>query len=109
MVARNLVLATVAVVAATILPLTTAFAPQASVATTRASPLYIFGGKKEEEDYSDIEVRDLTREEMLEINRKNEEVMNMELGMMVSQFIRAMKQVTKIRLSFFCCLSVFFV
>lgn len=63
----------------------TAFAPSTSMATSsRASPLYVFGKKKEEIDFSDIEVRDLTREEMLEINKKNEDVMNMELGMMVS-------------------------
>ena len=39
-------------------------------------------GKKKQEDLSDIESRDLTREEMLQINAKNEEVMNMELQMM---------------------------
>eukprot|EP00578_Thalassiosira_sp_NH16_P015002 CAMPEP_0181111490 /NCGR_PEP_ID=MMETSP1071-20121207/19303_1 /TAXON_ID=35127 /ORGANISM="Thalassiosira sp., Strain NH16" /LENGTH=117 /DNA_ID=CAMNT_0023195387 /DNA_START=97 /DNA_END=450 /DNA_ORIENTATION=- len=41
-----------------------------------------FGKKKEEEDLSFIETRDLTREEMIEINRRNEEVMNRELGAM---------------------------
>eukprot|EP00567_Pseudictyota_dubia_P016552 CAMPEP_0197452318 /NCGR_PEP_ID=MMETSP1175-20131217/31777_1 /TAXON_ID=1003142 /ORGANISM="Triceratium dubium, Strain CCMP147" /LENGTH=113 /DNA_ID=CAMNT_0042985299 /DNA_START=163 /DNA_END=504 /DNA_ORIENTATION=+ len=43
------------------------------------------GGKKKEkpaEDLSFIESRDLTREEMLEINKKNEEIMNMELSAM---------------------------
>ena len=38
--------------------------------------------RKEKIDLSSIESRDLTREEMLEINKKNEEVMNMELQMM---------------------------
>mmetsp|Transcript_3052 Transcript_3052/g.7160 ORF Transcript_3052/g.7160 Transcript_3052/m.7160 type:complete len:106 (+) Transcript_3052:77-394(+) len=85
MVSRNLILATIVVVASIMLPMTAAFAPQASVATPRASPLYIFGGKKQQEDdFSDIEVRDMTREEMLEMNRKNEDVMNMELGMMTA-------------------------
>eukprot|EP00585_Thalassiosira_rotula_P009541 CAMPEP_0196141418 /NCGR_PEP_ID=MMETSP0910-20130528/9701_1 /TAXON_ID=49265 /ORGANISM="Thalassiosira rotula, Strain GSO102" /LENGTH=119 /DNA_ID=CAMNT_0041402573 /DNA_START=122 /DNA_END=481 /DNA_ORIENTATION=+ len=42
-----------------------------------------FGKKKqEEEDLSFIETRDLTREEMLEINRRNEDVMNRELQAM---------------------------
>lgn len=41
-----------------------------------------WGKKKEEEDLSFIETRDLTREEMLEINRQNEEVMNRELQAM---------------------------
>ena len=38
-----------------------------------------FGKKKSDEDLSYIESRDLTREEMLEINKRNEEVMNNEL------------------------------
>ncbi|CAJ1896317.1 unnamed protein product [Cylindrotheca closterium] len=85
MVSRNLILATIVVIASTMLPTATAFAPQASVATHHASsPLYIFGKKAEETDFSDIEVRDLTREEMLEINKQNEDVMNMELGMMTA-------------------------
>lgn len=42
----------------------------------------MFGKKKEEEDLSYIESRDLTREEMMEINRRNEDVMNRELGAM---------------------------
>lgn len=84
MVSRNLILATLFVVASTMLSMTTAFTPQASVAAPRAAPLNVFGKKKEETDFSDIEVRDLTRAEMLEINKQNEEVMNMELGMMVS-------------------------
>ena len=47
------------------------------------SALSVFGKKKgPEEDLSYIESRDLTREEMLEINRRNEEVMNRELGAM---------------------------
>ena len=54
-----------------------------SVSTTMRSDtaLNVFG-KKKQEDLSDIESRDLTREEMLQINAKNEEVMNMELQMM---------------------------
>ena len=55
-------------------------AAQTSSATTTA--LSVFGKKKEEEDLSYIESRDLTREEMLEINRRNEDVMNRELQAM---------------------------
>lgn len=47
--------------------------------------LFAFGGKKnknDDTDLSSIETRDLTREEMLEINKQNEEIMNMELQMM---------------------------
>lgn len=38
--------------------------------------------KKQEEDLSFIESRDMTREEMLELNRQNEDIMNAELGAM---------------------------
>ena len=47
------------------------------------SALSVFGKKKEpEEDLSYIETRDLTRDEMLAINKRNEEVMNNELAAM---------------------------
>jgi hypothetical protein len=38
--------------------------------------------KNTKEDLSFIESRDMTREEMLELNKKNEEIMNMELQAM---------------------------
>jgi hypothetical protein len=65
-------------------PLTSAFAPAPSVAVSRKSTTaaFVFGKKKPKQDLSDIEVRDLTRAEMKDINRQNEEVMNMELSMM---------------------------
>ena len=53
-----------------------------SSATVSPTALSVFGKKKEEEDLSYIETRDLTREEMLEINKRNEEVMNRELQAM---------------------------
>jgi len=53
-----------------------------TAATQSATSLNVFGKKKESEDLSSIESRDLTREEMLAINAKNEEIMNMELQMM---------------------------
>ncbi len=42
----------------------------------------IVAAKKPNMDLSDIESRDLTREEMLAINAQNEDIMNMELQMM---------------------------
>ena len=70
------------------LTLTSAFTSNGIQTRARVAPftsetaLSVFGKKKEEEDLSFIESRDLTREEMLEINRRNEEVMNRELGAM---------------------------
>ena len=55
---------------------------QLTTKTTSSTAAFIFGKKKEEEDLSYIESRDLTREEMLKINKQNEDVMNMELTMM---------------------------
>jgi len=49
------------------LPTAAAFAPQASVATPRASsPLYVFGKKNEKDSFSDFDARALTREVTLE-------------------------------------------
>lgn len=54
--------------------------------TSASDGLFVFGGKNKKKnddmDLSSIETRDLTREEMLEINKQNEEIMNMELQMM---------------------------
>lgn len=53
---------------------------RAALAPARAdTALNQWGRKEPEEDLSFIESRDLTREEMLEINKRNEEVMNNEL------------------------------
>lgn len=47
------------------------------------SPILKAKAKKgPEEDLSYIETREMTREEMLELNKKNEEIMNAELGLM---------------------------
>jgi hypothetical protein len=95
MVSRNIILAALVIVVATVLPMTDGFVPRSTISTSRATPAYIFGGgKKQQDDFSDIEVRDLTRAEMLDINKQNEEIMNMELGMMVS------------RLNIFSCCSL---
>ena len=55
-----------------------------TVTTTKYdTSLNVFGKKKKEAvDLSDIESRDMTREEMLEMNAQNEDIMNMELQMM---------------------------
>ena len=44
----------------------------------------ILAAKKSKEDLSYIESRDMTRQEMLELNKKNEDIMNMELSMMTA-------------------------
>jgi selenocysteine-specific elongation factor len=63
-----------------------AFVPQqqsAVVSRAATTPAFVFGKKKKAaEDLSDIEVRDMTRGEMQDLNAKNEEIMNMELSMM---------------------------
>lgn len=87
MVSRNvLISAILALIVAALTPSTDAFTTPSQMTTQRVAPtLNVFGGgkkKKEEIDLSDIEVRDMTREEMLELNRQNEEVMNMEISMM---------------------------
>eukprot|EP00525_Craspedostauros_australis_P001774 CAMPEP_0198115790 /NCGR_PEP_ID=MMETSP1442-20131203/7222_1 /TAXON_ID= /ORGANISM="Craspedostauros australis, Strain CCMP3328" /LENGTH=113 /DNA_ID=CAMNT_0043773365 /DNA_START=99 /DNA_END=440 /DNA_ORIENTATION=- len=86
-----LLLSTLVVILAMSMGMTAAFAPPASslktapvVGVAPASTLFVFGNKKKEEDLSDIESRDMTREEMIALNKKNEEIMNMELSMMTA-------------------------
>ena len=64
-----------------------AFVTKASTSRTAArsftiDPVNAFGKKKPVEDFSDIESRDMTREEMFALNKQNEDTMNMELGAM---------------------------
>ena len=63
---------------------TDAFTPTSIQSRTASSTTSLnqFGKKKPQEDLSSIESRDLTREEMLAINKRNEEVMNNELQAM---------------------------
>eukprot|EP00531_Pseudo-nitzschia_arenysensis_P003526 CAMPEP_0116135488 /NCGR_PEP_ID=MMETSP0329-20121206/11215_1 /TAXON_ID=697910 /ORGANISM="Pseudo-nitzschia arenysensis, Strain B593" /LENGTH=108 /DNA_ID=CAMNT_0003630287 /DNA_START=61 /DNA_END=387 /DNA_ORIENTATION=+ len=63
-------------------PTANAFVTKAASPVAKSMELGIFGNKKEEEDLSFIETRDMTREEMLELNKKNEDIMNMELQAM---------------------------
>mmetsp|Transcript_20469 Transcript_20469/g.31061 ORF Transcript_20469/g.31061 Transcript_20469/m.31061 type:complete len:108 (+) Transcript_20469:72-395(+) len=55
-----------------------------SASAFKAVPATFLAAKKKKSDFdlSSIESRDLTREEMLDINAQNEEVMNMELQAM---------------------------
>jgi hypothetical protein len=108
MISRNSVLISVLVVAALILGGSDAFTAQSiqsraapataaatanrrdgstttttTTTTTSLIVLHQFGKKKAPaEDLSFIETRDLTREEMLNINKRNEEVMNREFQAM---------------------------
>eukprot|EP00591_Stephanopyxis_turris_P003637 CAMPEP_0195525042 /NCGR_PEP_ID=MMETSP0794_2-20130614/25234_1 /TAXON_ID=515487 /ORGANISM="Stephanopyxis turris, Strain CCMP 815" /LENGTH=111 /DNA_ID=CAMNT_0040655395 /DNA_START=52 /DNA_END=387 /DNA_ORIENTATION=- len=68
----------------------TAFVPTTSISQKLVIPkttafvnnVLTLSARKQKEDLSYIESRDMTREEMLELNKKNEEIMNMELSMM---------------------------
>ncbi len=53
-----------------------------SVSAFKAVPATFLAAKKKKSDFdlSSIESRDLTREEMLDINKQNEEIMNMDGG-----------------------------
>lgn len=62
--------------------MSSAFTPRAPTAlTTRVSTTQVY---KKKEDLSYLETRDMTKEEMLELNKKNEDIMNMELSMMTA-------------------------
>lgn len=78
----------VAIAAVTMAPTADAFATKAPLSSTsqRAARSFalepVHAKKKVKEDLSFIETRDMTREEMLELNKKNEDIMNMELSAM---------------------------
>jgi hypothetical protein len=64
-----------------------ASSPATRSTRTTSTTLQAFG-KKKKEDLSFIETRDMTREEMLQLNAENERVMNAELvGMTVFSLI----------------------
>ena len=75
---RSTILLAIAVVLLAAIPLE-AFAPRAPTTVSRVSSTRVF---KKKEDLSYLETRDMTKEEMLELNKKNEDIMNMELSMM---------------------------
>jgi hypothetical protein len=66
---------------------TTSLLDHPSIASTTS--LYVFGKKKKpKEDLSYIESRDMTREEMFELNKQNEDIMNAELlGMTIFSLV----------------------
>ena len=66
------------IVIISVLQLTNAFTQPALVTrnAVKISSNTIMAAKKNKIDLSDIESRDLTREEMLDINAQNEEIMN---------------------------------
>lgn len=71
-----------------------------TMTTTSSRPLELF--KKPQEDLSDIETRDMTREEMLELNKKNEDIMNAELiGMTVFSLILSIPMLYLVYVGFF--------
>mmetsp|Transcript_26191 Transcript_26191/g.53653 ORF Transcript_26191/g.53653 Transcript_26191/m.53653 type:complete len:112 (-) Transcript_26191:254-589(-) len=91
MIARNSIILLIVGVVCALLPQSCeAFVvkPHAGVkapVSTTAVYLGNFGKKKEpEEDLSYIESRDMTRAEMEAVNKKNEDIMNMELGAMTA-------------------------
>mmetsp|Transcript_21849 Transcript_21849/g.28257 ORF Transcript_21849/g.28257 Transcript_21849/m.28257 type:complete len:118 (-) Transcript_21849:371-724(-) len=72
----------------------------ASSSTTAA---FVFGKKpKAEEDFSDIETRDMTREEMLQYNKATEDVMNGELiGMTIFSLVISVPMLYLVWVGFF--------
>jgi len=81
-IALTLLVATAAVLMAPTADAFVAKAPLASSTGQRSFALEPVHAKKVKEDLSFIETRDMTREEMLELNKKNEDIMNMELTAM---------------------------
>lgn len=66
------------------------------------SALNFFKKKKEEEDLSFIETRDMTREEMRALNQKNEEIMNAELvGMTLFSLVLSVPMLYLVWVGFF--------
>ena len=77
-----------------------------SVGKTRVmgdmEPAFMFRKPKPKEDLSDIEVRDMTREEMAALNEENERVMNAELwGMTIFSLILSLPMFYLVWVGFF--------
>mmetsp|Transcript_255 Transcript_255/g.483 ORF Transcript_255/g.483 Transcript_255/m.483 type:complete len:119 (+) Transcript_255:170-526(+) len=67
-----------------------------------SEPAFLFKKPKEEEDWSDIEVRDMTREEMSRLNDENERIMNAELwGMTIFSLILSLPMFYLVWVGFF--------
>ena len=72
--------------------------------SSAAGPLFIFNKKKrqEEEDLSYIETRDMTRAEMEDLNKQNEEIMNAELwGMTLFSLVISVPMLYLVWVAFF--------
>jgi len=102
MISRSWILIAIAVLAVSF-PSTWGFAPrpalQRAATISPAQPLY---AKKPKEDLSYIETRDMTREEMEEVNKKNEDIMNAELaGMTIFSLILSIPMLYLVWVGFF--------
>eukprot|EP00587_Corethron_hystrix_P011242 CAMPEP_0113302184 /NCGR_PEP_ID=MMETSP0010_2-20120614/3102_1 /TAXON_ID=216773 ORGANISM="Corethron hystrix, Strain 308" /NCGR_SAMPLE_ID=MMETSP0010_2 /ASSEMBLY_ACC=CAM_ASM_000155 /LENGTH=110 /DNA_ID=CAMNT_0000155931 /DNA_START=46 /DNA_END=378 /DNA_ORIENTATION=- /assembly_acc=CAM_ASM_000155 len=77
-------LASALICGAFVVPRQTSTAPFATTAPGGGDrPTAAYAKKKySDSDFDDISSRDMTREEMLALNKKNEEIMNAELGAM---------------------------
>ena len=68
----------------------------------KAEPLFLFNKPPPQEDLSDIEVRDMTRDEMKALNAENERVMNAELwGMTIFSLILSVPMLYLVWVGFF--------
>lgn len=80
---RNIILLCISLLVSSSLAFVPASRPTSLVTKNSAVANGTFlNARKNQEDLSYIESRDLTREEMLDINAQNEEIMNMELSLM---------------------------
>jgi hypothetical protein len=69
--------------------------------TSKPTPTFLFR-KNKEEDLSEIESRDMTRDEMRQLNAKNEDIMNAELiGMTVFSLILSVPMLYLVWVGFF--------
>ena len=92
----------------TVSAFTTPRQPKSVVTTspsTTTTATFVFNknkNKKPEMDLSDIEVRDMTRKEMLELNAENERVMNAELvGMTLFSLVLSVPMLYLVWVGFF--------
>lgn len=70
--------------------------------TTVTAPSFLFKKPNEQEDLSEIETRDMTREEMLALNKKNEDIMNAELvGMTLFSLVLSIPMLYLVYVGFF--------
>jgi len=79
-----------------------AAAARSSSSTTSLSMIFNKNKKKDQEDLSYIETRDMTRAEMEELNRQNEDIMNAELiGMTLFSLVISVPMLYLVWVGFF--------